>query len=89
MLLPSLLALSGCAGLGERSAVEPVSSEASAAFEAARAWARSEEPLARERAREAAARARELAPDWVAPRRMLDALDTEDLLGLEALAERR
>jgi len=88
-LLPSLLALSGCAGLGERSAVEPVSSEASAAFEAARAWARSEEPLARERAREAAARARELAPDWVAPRRMLDALDTEDLLGLEALAERR
>lgn len=84
-----LFVLSGCASLGERALVEPVSSEASAAFEAARAWARSEDPLARERAREEATRARELAPDWIAPRRMLDALDTEDLLGLEALAERR
>ena len=84
-----LAVLSGCASLGERPLVDPVSSEASAAFEAARAWARSEDPLARERAREEAARALELAPDWVAPRRMLDALDTEDLLGLEALAERR
>jgi hypothetical protein len=84
-----LAALAGCGTLAERSGVEPVSSEASAAFEAARAWARSEDPLARERARDAATRARELAPDWVAPRRMLDALDTEDLLGLDALAERR
>ncbi|MBM3991246.1 MAG: hypothetical protein FJ298_09600 [Planctomycetes bacterium] len=84
-----LCALAGCGTLSVRSGVEPVSSEASAAFEAARAWARSEDPLARERAREAATRARELALDWVAPRRMLDALDTEDLLGIEALEARR
>ena len=84
-----LLALASCRTLGEGGGVEPVSSDASAAFEAARAWARSEDPLARERSREAAARACELAPDWVAPRRLLDALDTEDLLGIEALAERR
>lgn len=44
---------------------------------------------ARERARAAALRALELAPDWVAPRRMLDDLARADLLGLEALEERR
>lgn len=44
---------------------------------------------ARERARAAAERARDLAPDWVAPRRMLDDLAREDLLGLEALEAHR
>ena len=69
--------------------VEPVPPAASAAFEEARAWARGSGPVARERARAAAGRASELAPDWVAPRRMLDDYRIQDLLGIEALAEHR
>jgi tetratricopeptide (TPR) repeat protein len=67
----------------------PVSSAASAAFEEARAWSRGPDPLDRERARAAYERATDLAPDWVAPRRQLDTLATEDLLGIEALARHR
>jgi hypothetical protein len=67
----------------------PVASEASAALEEARAWSRSQDPLDRERARAALERAAALAPAWVAPRRQLDTMATEDLLGIEALARHR
>jgi hypothetical protein len=78
-----------CAGTGTRELHDPVTSEASAAFEEARAWARSADPVARDRARDALARASAAAPDWVAPLRMADALDVEDLLGLDVLVARR
>src|SRR6187402_2262740 len=39
--------------------------------------------LAGERARSSAQRALDLAPDWVAPQRLLDDLARSDLLGLE------
>jgi len=69
--------------------VDAVSAEASAALEEARAWLRGSDPLDRERAWAAAQRAHSLAPDWVAPRRMLDDFENEDLLGIEALAAHR
>lgn len=69
--------------------VEAVPVEASAALEEARAWLRGTEDLARERALAAAERAHDLAPDWVAPRRMLDDFENQDLLGIEALAAHR
>jgi hypothetical protein len=45
--------------------------------------------LAVERARSAARRALELAPDWVAPQRLLDDLARSDLLGLERVESYR
>ena len=69
--------------------VTEVPLEASAALEEARAWLRGSEPVARERAFAAAQRAQLLAPDWVAPRRMLDDFENQDLLGIEALAGHR
>jgi tetratricopeptide (TPR) repeat protein len=90
LLMGLALALcAACSGLGTAARPRPVDAEASAAFEEARAWDRKDDPLARERVREALRRALELEPEWVAPRRLLDVLDTEDLLGLEALAGRR
>jgi hypothetical protein len=82
-------------GLGCRAAtrapieVEAVSEAASAAFEEARSWDRGAGRLARERARKAAQRAHELAPDWAAPLRLLDDYRADDLLGIVALAEHR
>lgn len=84
-----LLLCAACAGLGPLQSSTPVSAEASAVFEEARAWDRRDDPLARERVREALRRAIALEPDWVAPQRLSDVLDSEDLLGLEALARRR
>jgi len=78
-----------CTTLRDQPRATPVSDEASAAFEEARAWARTPGAAARERARAALERARELAPDWVAPQRMADTLAVDDLLGVEALAEHR
>lgn len=80
---------SACRTLVVVSPGPPVASEASAALEEARAWSRSQDPLDRERARAALERATSLAPDWVAPRRQLDTMATEDLLGIEALARHR
>lgn len=85
----ALALVAACASLGTSMRAPPVRGEASAAFEEARAWDRKDDPLARERVREALRRAIELEPDWVAPRRLADVLDGEDLLGLEALAARR
>ncbi|MBL8863429.1 MAG: hypothetical protein JNK02_15665 [Planctomycetes bacterium] len=67
----------------------PVPAAASAALAEARAALRAGDAESAARARAALARARELAPDWVAPRRALDDLDRADLLGLEALAAHR
>lgn len=78
-----------CRSMLRRPAVLPVAEEAAAALEEARAWARSPGAAARERARVALERARSLAPDWVAPRRMADIFAVDDLLGIEALAEHR
>ena len=64
-----------------------VPADASAALEEARTWLRGSGPAAVERARAAAQRAREIAPDWVAPRRLEDDLLVVDLRGVEALAE--
>jgi len=89
VLLAALLFASACRTMLRRTAVVGVPAEASAAFEEARAWGRTPGVAARERAREALSRARALAPDWVAPRRMIDILAVDDLLGLEALAEHR
>jgi tetratricopeptide (TPR) repeat protein len=78
-----------CRSMLERPFASPVSEEASAALEEARAWARTPGAQARERARAALERARRAAPDWVAPRRMADIFAVDDLLGIEALAEHR
>ena len=85
----ALLLCAACTSLGREERSTSIGSEASAAFEEARAWNRKDDPLARERVREALRRALAIEPDWVAPRRLLDVLETEDLLGLEALAQRR
>ena len=69
--------------------VEQVPAAASAALEEARTWMRGSGPGAVERARAAVRRARELAPDWIAPRRLEDDLMVADLLGIEALASHR
>ncbi len=53
------------------------------------AWELTDPARARSRARSAAERAVDLAPDWVAPRRLLDSLAGEDLLGLESLQAHR
>lgn len=78
-----------CRSIARRAAAAPVREEAASALEEARAWARTPGATARERARAALERAVELAPDWVAPRRLADILAVDDLLGLEALAEHR
>ena len=78
-----------CRSAGQSPAVEQVPAAASAALEEARTWLRGTGPAAVERARAAVARATELAPDWVAPRRMADDLMVADLLGIEALARHR
>ncbi|MBI5433348.1 MAG: hypothetical protein HZA52_11015 [Planctomycetes bacterium] len=66
-------------------APEPVSSEASAAFARARVQARRDDDEGRLAALESATRARDLAPEWVAPQRFLDELLRSELRGLEAL----
>lgn len=66
----------------------PVPEGASRAFAAARALEREGllgDPESRRQARESARRALELDPSWVAPRRLLDDLDREELLGPAAL----
>lgn len=78
-----------CSALGVGAPGPQVGESASLAFEEARSWSRSKDPLARDRARAALRRAVSSEPDWIAPRRMLDILDTEDLLGIEALAAHR
>lgn len=65
--------------------VEPVPDHASSLFADARAWLRLDSPEGRERARDAARLSSAFAPDWVAPRRLLDDLLQDDLLGIEAL----
>ena len=88
-LLPALplvlpLVLDGCAGPGVAPA-PPVPVAASAALAEARALARFADP----RARGLALRARELAPDWIAPRRFLDDALRVELLAPQALAAHR
>ena len=85
----ALLLAGSCRSTRVGPRVRPVAAEASAAMEEARAWSRVAGPQAHERAWAAAARARELAPDWIAPRRLLDNFLLAELLGLEALAEHR
>jgi hypothetical protein len=87
LVLAALAALPfACKSASPLPAVDQVPADASAAFEEARAWLRGTGPAAVERARAAAQRAHEIAPDWVAPRRMLDDLLVADLRGIEALA---
>ncbi len=81
--LLAVLALAGGCGLGTR--VEAVPAEASrelARARAALARGASEEALA------AARRARELAPDWVAPERLVDDVARRALVAGEALERR-
>jgi len=78
-----------CISVTRHVSAPQVSSEASAALEEARTWARSNEPAARERSRAAVQRAIALAPDWIGPRRVYDEMRRDDLLGIEALAEHR
>ncbi|MCC6406644.1 MAG: hypothetical protein IT453_05740 [Planctomycetes bacterium] len=78
-----LCCLSACRVLD--GALEPVSSEASAAFARARVHARRDDEEGRLAALEEATRARDLAPEWVAPQRFLDELLRSELRGLEAL----
>lgn len=87
----AFLALVGCAMLGG-GPLPAVDAGASAAFEEARALLReaqwSEDPgVPRERARQALLRASALEPDWVAPRRMFDELEREDLRGPQRYAD--
>lgn len=95
MLTGALLGLCGLLGLalgpGCHSVpppADPVPTEASAALGEAQVLLRSAgpaQPDAEVLAREAAERAARLAPDWVAPRRMLDDLDRTELLSVETL----
>ncbi|HVS10437.1 MAG TPA: hypothetical protein VMS76_11225, partial [Planctomycetota bacterium] len=85
----ALLLAGSCRSTRVGPRVRPVPAEASAALEEARAWSRVAGAQAHERAWTAAARARELAPDWIAPRRLLDNFLLAELLGVEALAEHR
>jgi hypothetical protein len=78
-----------CISVTRHISAPQVSSDASAALEEARTWARSNEPAARERAQAAIQRAIALAPDWIGPRRVYDEMRRDDLLGIEALAEHR
>jgi len=84
-----LLALVGACAATRAPRAEPVPDPASEAFSEARLWLRQGSAQARERALEAARRAVLAAPDWVAPRRLLDDLMGQDLLGVEALAAHR
>jgi hypothetical protein len=85
----ALLLAGSCRSTRVGPRVRPVPAEASAALEEARAWSRVAGAQAHQRAWTAAARARELAPDWIAPRRLLDNFLLAELLGVEALAEHR
>lgn len=87
----ALLALVSCAVLagGPLPAVQP---QASAALEEARVLLReaqwsSEPAVPRERARQALLRASALEPDWVAPRRLFDELERQDLRGPQRYAD--
>ena len=84
----ALLFVAACATAPEQSE-PPLPLEAVRAHAEARAWLRSEGESSRRLARQAAERAAALAPDWVAPQRLLDDLLRDDLLGLEALRGRR
>lgn len=88
LVLVAALGGSACAVVGGPR-VEPVAPEASAAFAEALDWLRDDGDEALRRARQAAERAAALDPGWVAPQRLLDDLLRDDLLGLEALRERR
>ncbi len=83
-LAAGLLDVASCAS-NRAPRVAPVASAASERLAEAR-LALEAGDLAR--AREAAERAAELAPDWVAPRRVLDDLARRSLRGPEALGER-
>ncbi|MCK6444890.1 MAG: hypothetical protein L6Q99_00720 [Planctomycetes bacterium] len=78
-----------CACRALEADARPVPAEASAAFARARAAARGDGAEARELALAEATRARDLAPDWVAPQRFLDELLRSELRGLEALEAHR
>lgn len=84
----TLVSAFACVSLSPLS-VEPVSGAASEAFAEARARLRESRTdsasNARDEARLAAEQAVKLAPDWIAPQRLLDDLLREELLGLEAL----
>ncbi|MHC4379096.1 MAG: hypothetical protein ACYS26_21055, partial [Planctomycetota bacterium] len=87
----ALLALVSCAvlGGGPLPAVQP---QASAALEEARVLLReaqwsSDPSVPRERARQALLRASALEPAWVAPRRLFDELEREDLRGPQRYAD--
>lgn len=89
-VLPALLLLplaSACSL--KRWSPPPLAREAAEALSEARELERLRPEGWRERAFLALARAREAAPDWVAPRRVEDDLQREFLLGHEALALRR
>jgi len=86
LLAPAFL---GAALLGACTVLPPVSDPvpeaASEALVEAQAYLRTNAPGRSALAREAARRAHGYAPDWVAPRRLLDDLDREDLLSVETL----
>jgi len=88
-----LAVLVGCAALACRShpplRVAPVEPSASEALAEAQACLRAADPRRRARALELAQRAIELAPDWVAPARLIDDVRRDELRGIEALQEHR
>jgi tetratricopeptide (TPR) repeat protein len=88
-----LAVLVGCAALACRShpplRVVPVEPSASEALAEAQLCLRAADPRRRERALELAQRAVELAPDWVAPARLIDDVRRDELRGIEALQEHR
>ncbi|MFN0241672.1 MAG: hypothetical protein ACKVWV_02160 [Planctomycetota bacterium] len=92
LVAAALLAVAGLLGCCTRPDVraDPVPEAASRAFAAATAALReAERPThagERERARELSEEALALAPDWVAPQRLLDDLLRDELRGVEALA---
>lgn len=89
-LLPFLLlAFAHAACSLKRAGVATLPVEAARSFAEARVLERDREEGWRARAREAALRAASVAPDWVAPQRMLDDIERASLLGPEALARRR
>jgi hypothetical protein len=87
----AILAAVSCTMLGS-GPLPAVAPEASAALESARLalreaeWAPDPGP-ARERARQELLRAAALAPDWVAPRRIFDELEREELRGPQRYAD--
>ena len=82
-----LLCLASCRISGSAPAPRSLDPAAERAFAEAQFLLRGNDHESIGRARAAALRAAQLAPDWVAPRRVLDDIDRDKLLGPELLAE--